>query len=550
MKADQNHIFIKAPYHEKQNLLRLGGSFSQKENAWKFPKSIHALEELESTYPKLKVTDTFQTIKRQIADSRERLRQLKNQPIDRIQNQNQNLRTYQLQDVEYLKHIPSAGVFNQPRTGKTPTIICTLVLKQTEKNVIICPAALQLNWIKELQKWTDQTKTEIIQYTGSPAERKKILLSYEQATNTHTQTFLVMSKDVAKRDADTLCQLKIDALVIDEAHYLRNRKTSQTQAIYALGKKSKHRYALTGTPTVKHPADIFGIMHFLYPDKFSSYWQFVERYFQISDNGFGKEIGKPIPHRQAELQDLIDAISTQRLRKDVMQWLPDKERHTHICEMGDKQHEIYNQLLDDFFVSLDGVEIDTSNVLSQLMRLRQICQEPKLLNLNIPSAKTEAVIQAIEDDLYTQPGEPIVIMSMFTSYLNLLKPMIEKLGKRVGMITGQLSNADKEGYARAFQRGEIDVLLCNIISAGTGFTLDKGEVVFFLDKAWNPSDNEQAEDRVTPTQQDRNHKHFIVSFVCVDTIDQRINAILDKKENLTSFINQCKHVDEFRLLLL
>jgi SNF2 family DNA or RNA helicase len=244
-----------------------------------------------------------------------------------------------------------------------------------------------------------------------------------------------------------------------------------------------------------------------------------------------------------ELQDLIDAMSTQRLRKDVMQWLPDKERHTHLCRMEPKQQKLYQSMLEDFFAKQGDLEIDTQNVLSQLMRLRQLCLDPSLLGFNAPSAKTEAILEAIEDGTY---DEPVIIMSMFTSYLNLLKPLIEKLGKRVGMITGEMSNKEKNDTAQAFQQGKLDVLLCNIISAGTGFTLDKGEVIIFTDKAWNPSDNEQAEDRITPTQQDRNHKHFIVSMVCENTIDERINRILERKESLTAFVNQCKTVADIK----
>ena len=246
----------------------------------------------------------------------------------------------------------------------------------------------------------------------------------------------------------------------------------------------------------------------------------------------------------------MDAISTQRLRKDVMAWLPNKTKHQHICKMDIKQAKAYKSMLEDFFVKQGDTEVDTENVLSQLMRLRQITLDPILIGLDTPSAKTDALLEAIEENVYAADSEPIIIMSMFTSYLKQIKPMIEKLGKRVRMITGEMSNNEKNENAKAFQRGDVDVLLCNIISAGTGFTLDRGEVIIFTDKAWNPSDNEQAEDRVTPTTKEQNHKHFIVSMVCENTIDQKIEALLENKENLTSVINQCKSIAELKRYLL
>ena len=541
MKIDQNHIFIS---HKNNNeLKKLGGTWNAKHHAWRFPKSIHALKEIEQALPDILQLEAYQNIKQTLEAQRSALTTLKQQAQATPQQQNDKLRPYQRQDVEYLRHIPNAAILNQPRTGKTPTVIETLKVKGLKKNLIICPASLLFNWKKEIKTWHPEASVHI--FAGTPKQRKTALEAFQNAIGT---AYLITSKDTAKRDSSVFPA--VDALVIDEAHYLRNSETKQSEAIYALGKRAKHRYALTGTPTVKHPADIFGILKFLYPEKFTSYWQFVARYFRIYDNHFGKEIGEPIPKRMDELKDIIDAISTQRLRKDVMQWLPDKQRHKHLVSMTDKQLKLYNSMLEDFFAQQDDHEIDTQNVLSQLIRLRQICNDPALLKFDAPSAKTQVVVEIIDENTYTAPGEPIIIMSMFTSYLNLLKPMIEKLGKRVAMITGEMQNSEKQHSAEAFQAGHIDVLLCNIISAGTGFTLDRGEVIIFADLPYNPADMEQAEDRITPTTKENLHKHFIVTIECENSIDERINQIIERKESLTGFINSCKSIDTFTRFML
>lgn len=539
MKMDSNHLFISS-YADRDALKDLGGAWSAKHQAWRFPKSTYVLREIMEHLPHLAQSDAFHQVYDKLFEGRNALSQLKR--TSPTQTPTDKLRPYQRQDVHYLTKIPNAGIFNQPRTGKTPTTIEVIKERKTNTNIIICPASLIYNWKREIEQW--HPEAIVYMYTGTPKNREAELWCFQ--SHVTKPAYLIMSKDTAKRDVQSLT-FPHDVCVVDEAHYLRNDDTMQTKAVYTIGYQAKHRYALTGTPTVKHPSDVFGILKFLYPHKFTSKWQFIARYFEIEDNGFGKTIGKPIAHRTAELQDLIDALSTQRLRKDVMKWLPDKQRHMHVCHMDTKQEKAYRSMLDDFMVKQGDVEIDTQNVLAQLMRLRQICLDPSLLGLNIRSAKTDALLEAIEDNTY---DEPLVIMSMFTSYLKNIKPMIEALGKRVGMIHGEMSNADKEGYARAFQRGEIDVLLCNIISAGTGFTLDRGEVIIFMDKAWNPSDNEQAEDRITPTQKDRVHKHFIVSMVCAGTVDERIEQLLERKESLTAIVNQCKTVADLRHHLL
>jgi len=214
-----------------------------------------------------------------------------------------------------------------------------------------------------------------------------------------------------------------------------------------------------------------------------------------------------------------------------MQWLPDKQRTTFYCEMGTKQQKAYREMLEYFFV--EETELDAPSVLAQLIRLRQICLEPALLNIEAESAKTEALLEWIDDN-----KTAVVIMSMFTSYLKRLYKLLSDAGYKVGMITGEMTNADKMESATRFQNGQIDILLCNIISAGTGFTLDRADTIIFTDKAYNPAENEQAEDRITPTTPDKVHKHTIISFVCQNTVDEKINALLERKKSLTDLINE------------
>ena len=545
MKIDRNHIYIT---HRDTRTIKegLNGIWSAKRQAWRFPKNTHVLREIEDYLPDIARTEAFQTIKQNLTTARENLRQQK-QKTSPTQTTKNQLRPYQQQDVAYLSILPSAAILNQPRTGKTPTLIETLKQKQTTKNAIIAPASLTQNWKKEIERW--HPEATIFIYTGTPARRK---IALDEFKKQDTPSYLIVSKDTAKRDLEQLEQAQFDTLTIDEAHYLRNTDTAQSKAIYSLGKRAKHRYALTGTPTVKHPSDIFGILKFLYPEKFSSKWQFIERYFNVINGYFGREIGTIRPNREAELKDFIDAMSTQRLRKDVMQWLPDKTRHTHTLTIEGKQEKLYKQMAEDFIAKLEesDQEIDAQNILAQLTRLRQIALDPRLLGFDAPSAKTMALLEAIENGTYTEQNEPIIIMSMFTSYLKLIAPQIEKMGKTVGTITGDMTATQKQQTADLFQQGKIDVLLCNIISAGTGFTLDKGEVIIFLDKHWNPSENEQAEDRITPTKQENIHKHTIVSFVCENTIEKHIENILMNKQDLTKIINELKSVDQLRRFMV
>ena len=522
-----DHVFVCVPSHYKTYAEELGGVYSKRQDAHRFPKNYHVLRELAKAFPELTQDLQFIDAGRRLNEARQRVAAMKSRE-DTVGDP--RLRPYQRVDVEYLKHLPNALIGNAPRTGKTPTSIMLLKELGTKKNLVIAPASLIWNWAQEIQTWMPEANIYVT--SGTPKKRSGIYNSYVADKGIKV---LIVSKDTWKADYAKEWPGEVwNTVFVDEAHFLRNYKTAQSKAIYAI--KAKHRFAITGTPAVKHPSDVWGILHFLYPQKFTSYWQFVERYFEIGFDFMGhKEIGPVMEHRREELEELVSFISVQRKRSEVMKWLPKKQAQTIPVHMEGKQAKLYEQMRDDFIAKLEGEDhaVDTSGVLPQLMRLRQLCLDPRLVGFDVEGEKTKVIHEWLEDN-----EQPVVIMSMFTSYLKLLKPELEKLGLVVGMIHGEMDNKSKNQAAQDFQSGKSDVLLCNIISAGLGFTLDRAETVIFTDKAWNPAENEQAEDRIIPVSQERNHSVNIISFTCSDTVDERIDRIVANKRSLTDVINQ------------
>lgn len=491
------------------------------------PKTLWALREILKYFPTLRENSELikegQTLKQELENSI-------NPSIKVIKGD--KLRPYQRQDVERLKKMEVAGIFNEPRTGKTPTVITLIKELGTKKNLIVAPASLIWNWAKEFEAWYPAESVYVSQ--GTPKQRGML---YEKLLSSPNSFTLIISKDALKLDlASKIFTQQFDVSILDEAHYLRNYKSAQSKAMFKI--KSSRKYTLTGTPTVKHASDIFGILHFLNSKKYRSFWAFADRYFEQSTDWMGhKQLEDVRKDRVRELEELIALTSTQRKRKEVMQWLPEKQRSTFVVQMESKQQKLYEEMLKFFVASGDstGSEADAQNVITQLMRLRQLCLDPRLLGFETEGAKTVALLEYLENH-----REPIVIMSMFTSYLKLLQPLITKLNLKAGFIHGEMSNQQKQQSASDFQKnnGTIDILLCNIISAGTGFTLDNAESVIFMDKAWNPAENDQAEDRVCPTTEDKNHKHEIITFTCLGTVDARIDELLEQKISLTKYVNE------------
>jgi SNF2 family DNA or RNA helicase len=525
VKIDKAYVYVKTPFIARDAVQRdLNGVWSKKEGMYRFPKNLHMMAELLEYFPELKASNQFMNAGMKLRAIREMFLDMK-RPTDAPGDE--RLRPYQRVDVQYLKKMPSAGIFNEPRTGKTPTSIVLMKELKTKANMVVCPASLLFNWEKEIRDWYPELKTFVV--NGTPKKKEDAIKAcYDYSGH----KVLIVSKDTWKGLVKKWGNFSFDTVFVDEAHFLRSRDTQQSKAIKAI--QAKRKYALTGTPAVKGTQDVYGILEFLFPDKYKSYWQFVERYFEQRENWMGKkEIVRVKSKRKAELEETIGFSSVQRKRKDVMQWLPDKVHQTIYLEMESKQRKAYEEMQQWFFTQdEDGNEIDTPDILAQMTRMRQICLDPALVNLSVDSVKTKFLVEWLQNN-----NEPVVIMSMFTSYLKRLKPVFESMGKKVGMIHGEMSNKEKFEQAQGFQAGKIDVLLCNIISAGTGFTLDRAEVIIFTDKAWNPSDNEQAEDRITPTTKEKVHSHTIISLVCRGTFDETINTMLSEKKSLTDIIN-------------
>lgn len=438
------------------------------------------------------------------------------------------LRPYQRVDVAFLKKVPHAGIFNEQRTGKTPTTLILMKEMGFKRIGIVAPASYVTGWVRESEKWLGRTAL-----VPMGTKRKKVMDELRQSD----EFIFVVSYETMRRYIKEF-NMQVDAFIVDEAHRLRGRDSKQTKAVKEFGwNYAKHRYALTGTPSVRAGDDIWSILNFLYPDRFKSYWQFVDRYMQTKTDwwtGNTVSTGKFKANRIQELQDILVVLSVNRKRLDVMKWLPPKEYITIELEADKKQMKAYEELDSMYELTNEDGEIvvDCPSDLARLTRLRQVCLDPKILNYDAPSAKTVWIKEWVKDN-----PEPVIIFSKFTSYLEQLDKELRADGHRVGMITGKVTGTKRQQVVDDFQAGKIDILLCNIIAAGVGLTLDRASVAIFADREWNPGDNAQAEDRIVPVSKERVHSMTIITLVMKNTIDEDVETLLQFKHSITEIVN-------------
>lgn len=512
------HIFIEC---DERTGNKLDGIWLRARGVYRIPNNLGALRDLHN----LGLPVTEYGVKRM----KERAKFLeKKQGVEHLYPSfNQNLRPYQMADASYLLQGKAFGVFNEQRTGKTPTMI--QVIQARRKNtLLVVPSSLILNWESEIKRWSD---LEVTVVNTTPKFRPDIYKHFKQVGGV-----LIVSKDVAKKDMDQIRDLPYEVIILDEAHYLRNYKTMQSQTVYKLGAKAEYRYALTGTPATNKPSDVYGILQFLYPSRFTSYWQFVERYFVVKDGAFAKVIGDfKSKARRMEFFEMIETISIQRKRKDVMKWLPPKQYQEVKLEMDKRQRKVYDQMFHTFEV--EDTEVDAPTVLAQLTRLRQLALAPSSLEVKAPSIKEKFVLEWIENN----PKEAVVIFSNFSTYLKTLQKDVQ--GSLI--LTGTNTPQERQKAVQDFQSGKSNVLFANIQAGGVGLTLDRAGTIIFLDRAYEPTLNAQAEDRIVATTEESNQSALIIDLVCKDSVDEKIQYALKNKISITKIVNDYKSLREF-----
>jgi SWI/SNF-related matrix-associated actin-dependent regulator 1 of chromatin subfamily A len=502
---DKNFVYFTAKAFEAA---QLGAVKVQKYRGYKLPINRHTIKTLQQHISH----DTLANLLAREEAVHTQMKFLKDTPAP----PSDILRPYQAKDVQIIARNPRLAIFNEQRTGKTPTILNAL--KNETNGIIVCPSSLKLNWHNEAKVWAN-TPTVVI--SGTKQRRIKLYGSIDTEN-------IIISYETLRADFDTIVKMfkSFNFLVVDEAHRLRNYKTKQSKAVLGIGSLSKRVYPMTGTPAVNHPADVFGILKLLFPQTYTSYWNFIERYFGFYETPFGRKLGKLREDRKDEFHSLLYNHSLQRKRRDVMAWIPKVDFHTIELEPSSKQLTLFNEIVRKH--TLLGEQIP--NAITKLTRLRQVCVDPNYFGVDHKSPKVAFIMDYIEDN----PHETIIIFSTMTQALNRLKAAIPDSV----ILTGEQSTVEKQWAVDQIQSGNARVLLANIKAGGTGFTLDKADTIIFLDKSYTPDENQQAADRFVPTNPDAEYgAKQVLTLVVNGSVEPKIEKLLDQKINIISYVN-------------
>jgi SWI/SNF-related matrix-associated actin-dependent regulator 1 of chromatin subfamily A len=403
--------------------------------------------------------------------------------------------------------------------GKTAQGIGTaLLLRQTKdarRVLTVCPDSLKINWYRE---WIRFGGIEPTIWHG----QKRI---GDVDADVH-----VINYDIFGKFRDELEELDFDVLLIDEAHYLKNKDSLRTQAIFGgYHKKSRTRrkpfsvpyvVLLTGTPVLNRPKELFPLLNYLAPDRFTDWFSYANRYGAWEPMNLE---GRPSrPQNLDELHDRTKDIVIRRKKVDVLTDLPPKLISDVFVELTSDQRKEYRRALMDV-----AEEWKTAAKEKKKPTLNELQILTGLLN----QFKLDKVRELVEE---LQDKDDIRPVLVFCTRLAPLKQLRTEYGEQAIYIDGSMTPEHRQAEVDRFQKGEATIALLSLRAAGVGLTLTKADTVIFIDQDFVPANHQQAEDRahrigqVNPVQ--------IYYLLAEDTIDEDLRALLAEKAVITSQI--------------
>lgn len=438
------------------------------------------------------------------------------------------LKDHQVDGVRFLLEKKRCILAHEMGLGKTRMVIEACKELKSGYILVVCLqyGALKV-WPDELVKWWPEAHYVVVQ--GTKPQRMALWES-------EAQIYIVGGQSLSSDIEDI--ELSWDVLVVDEAHHARNRKTRTFKTLKKVARKSENVYLLTGTPIVRHPDNMWTLLHLVNPKEFSSYWRFAYEHFKITQEYMAVVVGEVLD--EDRLSACIEPYMLRRMKNDVGEGLPPKETIKIWVTHPPEWQEQYNKLRDELYtilVSSTGAKkrVALVNVISQVTRLKQLAISPSLVadNNDIPldCPKTRCLLDIIEDLFPNQ----LVVYSQFSSVIvrTALFLMNESKAK-ISWITGVTSKYDREAILKMFDDNRIQALLCSTGVGGSGLTLTNAATAVFLDKLWTPAANEQAQDRIHRIGQERDVT--IIEILTKGTIEEKIEEVLAGRKQTTEDI--------------
>ncbi|MGB8166500.1 MAG: DEAD/DEAH box helicase [Chthoniobacteraceae bacterium] len=459
-----------------------------------------------------------------------------------------DLRPYQRDGFHFLAYLSTnrfGGILaDDMGLGKTVQALAWLLWLRAQPDfagrasLVVCPKSVTDNWLAEGAKFAPGLRVQILAKGPSAADALKAA---------RTGADLVVINYAQLRSLEkTLTTAPWHAVILDEAQYIKNPDSQTAKAAWAL--RTEHRLALSGTPIENRLLDLWSIMGFAMPGVLGKRSAFAKSFDQRSD-----------PFARTRLAARVRPFVLRRTKGEVAKDLPERTEEDVLCELEGEQATLYRAELKRARAALLNInsskELDKKrfNILTSLLRLRQICCHPALVSAkaaDAESAKLTALFDLLEPLM--EEGHKVLVFSQFIQMLDLIRAEIERRQWQHFLLTGDTE--DRGPLVANFQQSEgAAVFLISLRAGGFGLNLTAASYVVLYDPWWNPAVENQAIDR---THRIGQTSHVIAYRLLVkESIEEKIRKLQRSKSALAADIlgeesfTRALTLDDFRFLL-
>ena len=424
------------------------------------------------------------------------------------------LRDYQKKGIQWLQmlhHYGFGGILaDDMGLGKTLQTIAFLSSQvQADTSVLIlAPSGLIYNWADEFQKFAPDLDVAVVH--GLKFHRESILAENHQIYVTSYATF--------RQDSEIYRDLSFDFLFLDEAQVMKNAQTKIAQSLRRFVVPSV--FALSGTPIENHLGELWSIFQIVLPGLLPAKKEFMKLSIE-------------------RVAQFIKPFVMRRKKEEVLTELPDLIEVVYKNELEDQQKAIYLAQLQQMQERLGQVsdsefQRNRVEILTGLMRLRQICDTPALFMEDYQGESGK--LDSLRDLLVqiAEAGHRVLIFSQFRGMLDRIEQELPDLGLTSFKITGSTPSQERQEMTKAFNQGERDVFLISLKAGGVGLNLTGADTVILVDLWWNPAVESQAIGRAHRMGQEQAVE--VYRLVTRGTIEEKIQELQEKKKNLVSEI--------------
>ncbi len=438
------------------------------------------------------------------------------------------LRDYQVEGLswmQFLREYGFAGILaDDMGLGKTiQTLAHILIEKEAGRldkpALVIAPTSLMSNWQEEAARFTPELSVLLLQ-GKSRMPRFDQIMKHDLVLTTYA---------LLPRDEEMLLAHEYHMVILDESQYIKNMRSKSAQAAGML--RTRHRLCLTGTPLENHLGELWSQFHFLMPSLLGN-----EKAFNAEFRNPIEKLGDEV--RSNLLRRRIRPFLLRRTKDKVAKELPPKTEMVRTVELSSAQRDLYEtvRLAMDSKVRREiekkGVARSQIVILEALLKLRQVCCDPRLVKSDhsrIKGAASSKLVELMEmlEELLAEKRS-ILVFSQFTSMLSLIEVELKAQGIPYAILTG--STIDRASVIRSFQEGEVSVFLISLKAGGVGLNLTAADTVIHYDPWWNPATETQATDRAWRIGQDK--PVFVYKLIANGTLEQKIQELQKKKADL------------------